>query len=339
MDESRTTINIMTSCDSVIMHYVLVALQSISNNLRQQRVRFFLFHAQEDIVQAEWLQEQAGVFQNIEIQLITLADTSVYKQLANLGGWSWAAYCSVDAYRYLPSDMDRILYIDAADVFVAGDISPYYFADFEGNALLATSGRYKTGNGNDLLYRKEDLRNSVYLPEILRGVFNSGSYVMNLEKMRKLNYTGEYCLAYARELCNLANKEKDVYWGDQGFLSALFVGDIKFFGYPKIAHVYYMPYNFCLWFFDRYKVRPEYKAAIIHFAGAPKPWGVKYPVHVPRFSSATMPLMEISQLKAGQAEYYYLWHEYAIAVDQVVRSAPLLKDRDLFRLSGAMLSE
>ena len=73
---------------------------------------------------------------------------------------------------------------------------------------------------------------------------------------------------------------KDAYFGDQGLISVAFAGDIKYFAYPEIKNIWYMPYNFCAWFFDR-KDDLWYKPIIIHYAGVKfKPWQARFSLDV-----------------------------------------------------------
>jgi lipopolysaccharide biosynthesis glycosyltransferase len=59
-----------------------------------------------------------------------------------------------------------------------------------------------------------------------------------------------------------------------------------------------MPYNFCLWFYDRaeelFGGKLWYEPKIVHFAGAPKPWK----------------LDSTANLKRGQAAFYEIWNEF-----------------------------
>lgn len=158
------------------------------------------------------------------------------------------------------------------------------------------------------------------LPAILRGIFNSGSYMMNLDKMRRDKRTlddYQYLSLKLREL--FGDNNHKIYWGDQGLLSAAFVGDVRYYGFPEIRNLWYMPYNFCLWYYDRMNQKPPYSPAVLHFAGtAFKPWKGTYPIFTERFQKKES-LRSMSELKNGQAGYYYLWHEYAIMADTVLQ--------------------
>ena len=185
---------------------------------------------------------------------------------------------------------------------------------------MVTGSRYKPYNGNLELFSADDLGDwKDGLPGILRGIFNSGSYIMNLDKMRKDERTladYQYLSLKLREL--FGDDNHNIYWGDQGLLSATFVGDVRYYGFPEIRNLWYMPYNFCLWYYDRMNEKPNYSPAILHFAGtAFKPWNGTYPIFTERFQKKEQ-LHSMNELKNGQAGYFYLWHEYAIITNTIL---------------------
>ena len=143
--------------------------------------------------------------------------------------------------------------------------------------------------------------------------------MMNLDKMRKDERTladYQYLSLKLREL--FGDDNHNIYWGDQGLLSATFVGDVRYYGFPEIRNLWYMPYNFCLWYYDRMNEKPNYSPAILHFAGtAFKPWNGTYPIFTERFQKKEQ-LHSMNELKNGQAGYFYLWHEYAIITNTIL---------------------
>lgn len=304
----------MTSSDERLFPKIKVQMEAISRNLSSRDVNFFLFHEGKSCDALDSLHRFAAKYSNLHFFDIVINQPDQYNKLSVMGGgqkWGGAAYYSLCAYQYLPPEVDRILYLDAGDTLVVDNIDEYYFSDFQGCSLLAMSQCFKIVNDEPILFDKDDLFNQLYTSSILRGVFNSGSYVINLEKCRAVGLTIEECLQYAEALCALVDKKENVYWGDQGFLSALFVGDIQFYKYPEIRHWLYMPYNFCMWYFDYMVQKVDYKPHILHWAGALKPWQCMYPIFLQQFQKQE-DLHNMSELKLGQAEYYYLWHEYAI---------------------------
>lgn len=254
-----------------------------------------------------------AIYGNITFPHIRVHDQEPYEILAGLGNWempdhgggilSWCkeAYYSLNAYQYLPPEIDRLLYLDAGDVLVTGDIRQYYFGDFEGKSLLVTGTKYKVSNNDRVLLDSDDLTNPEMISEIVQGLFNSGSYVMNLARMRNDACRIEDYISMARQLEAISLGQNRSFLGDQGLLSAAYVGDVKYYGYPEIADLWYMPYNFCMWYFDRVKEKPYYEPCIIHYAGANlpfKPWRGKYPIFLERFQDKS-DLHSLNQLELG----------------------------------------
>ena len=98
------------------------------------------------------------------------------------------AYFSLCAHLLLPDSVSRVLYIDAGDVIILDDIMPYYNCDFNDKALIVTAARYKLCNNEPVSYEETDIDDlNEGFPSICRGIFNSGSYVMNLNKIRADN--------------------------------------------------------------------------------------------------------------------------------------------------------
>lgn len=316
--------HIMTSCDDALAPYVAVGLTAMAYNLKDVSVDFYLFHSRVSKKNLDMLESLCRELENGKIRFheVLVPDPEIYSEIADYGNrWSGEAYYSLCAHLLLPDDIDRILYLDAGDTLVVGDIAPYYDYDFQGKSLVVTGSRYRLYNGNLGLYSLDDLRDcNAGLPEILRGIFNSGSYMINLDRMRLDKRTladYRFLTKTFREI--FGNDNHNIYWGDQGFLSAAFVGDVRYYGFPEIRDIWHMPYNFCIWYYDRVHEKPEYSPAILHFAGtAFKPWDGTYPIFIERFQKKER-LHSMEELQIGQAEYFYRWHEYAIITDAVLK--------------------
>ena len=251
------TINIMTSSDANLLKYIAIQLQSIHENINDRPVNFFLLHSGIKDENLKKLYVQCDAYDNISFNDIEIEESEGFRLLTKLGGgWNDAAYYPLLAHRYLPNDIDRILYIDAGDTFAASNPSPYYDAAFQGNVLTVTPIRFKvTPEGNLTLYSESDLSNKYLLPGILRGLMNSGSYVINLKMMRTLDFGINDYTGLALALSRVLGKEEHVYWGDQGLLSAAFTGQMNVFGFPEYKDLFYMPHNFCMWYFDTKSVK------------------------------------------------------------------------------------
>ncbi len=312
--------HILTSCDDNLAPYLAVNLMTISRNLSSAQIDFYLLYSDISAKRLEMLHALCESFSNLTLHPILVPDPEPFLLLSKYGGWTKEAYYSACAHLLLPETVSRILYLDAGDTMVVGDISPYYHYDFQDNALIATGISYKLEANRLAPYQADDLGDwENCLPYILRGIFNSGSYMINLEKLRQNGLTlDEFCVL-AEEVNRIVggNGEKKAYWGDQGLFSAAFVGNVRYYDFDRFPDIWHMPYNFCLWYFDRMQKKPDYDPAIVHFAGAPKPWTVSYPFPAKRFL-ASPASRSLKELKFGQAEYYYLWHEYSLMTDQAL---------------------
>ncbi|MDR1589341.1 MAG: hypothetical protein LBS51_04030 [Oscillospiraceae bacterium] len=251
----------------------------------------------------------------IDFHEVVIEHTAPFVELAaHGGGWAYEAYFSLCCHEYLPADVDRILYIDAGDVIIDGDISEYYFGDFEGKSLIATIGRFKdNGAGGPGVLDRNDMNDDRQLAAIKRGVLNSGSYVINVNQFRADQLTIDDFIYVSRVLCERFPEEHQVYFGDQGLISVAFLGDIRYFAYPEIKNLWYMPYNFCLWFFDRMD-EPWYSPKILHFAGVSfKPWQARFSVDnlkAYHFQTDFNNVYAPFYLKYKQIEFYERWWDY-----------------------------
>lgn len=308
----KETINIMTSSDENLIRYVPILLQSIADSLKDKKIRFFfLYHNISEFI-LDLLQRQCMLYENIDFCRIRidLNELEKFRILASAGGqWCPEAYFSLMAHELLPTDVERVLYLDAGDTLIVGNIDKYYYMDFEENFIIATGIHYKEIDNQLYSIDEEDIEDPAGLAAITRGLFNSGAYIMNLAKMRE---DGRYTLSAYLELASLTKQlrgTEQAYWGDQGFLSTVFLGKIKYYGYPEIRDYWYMPYNFCLWYYNSRTEKPNYTPSIIHFAGAVKPWQVSYPTYLRCFQSGK--LIDLENLKKGQTPYYMAWYEIA----------------------------
>ena len=314
--------NILTSSDNNLVPAMAVSLTAMAKNLAHAYVDFYLLHSQITSENIQMLAALCNGYGNIVFHEIKVQNPEAYDPLVRAGRWYRETYYPLCAHQLLPNSIDRVLYLDAGDTLVVGDIEPYYTCDFEDNFLLVTPQRYKLKNGIPALYEPDDIADRKnLLPEILEGLFNSGSYMINLKKMREAGIDlAWYC--YLTEQLRKAMREeekgKSVYFGDQGLLSAAFVGELKYYGYPEIRDRWYNPYNFCIGYYEQVDQKPDYEPEVLHFAGVPfKPWKASYPIFPERFSRAGGETRELSELKPLQVEYYFLWLEYLFLTDKV----------------------
>lgn len=325
----------MTSCDNNIAKYILPQLASIEKNCKNYDVHFFLFHNRISPENINMIKVFIKQCTHITFHEVKIQDIAHYENIAECGGqWPFEAYFTIRVQDHIPEDVDRILYIDAGDVIFAGDIAPYYFDDFEGKSILATAIAFKENriSGKNEIYTIDDA-NSLGG----RSLFNSGSYVINVEKFRTNGYTMYDYLCLALKLCERAKEKSEPelpYFGDQGLLSTVFAGDIKYFGYPQIRDLSYMPYNFRSSYWGLYRSHLSYTPVILHYAIIAKPWIMRFspdiidtviaspdfPLNHVSVESVSVPL--IAYLTPQHCKLCEMWWEYA-------KDTPIYEEADL----------
>lgn len=312
--------HIMTSCDENLIDKLAVLIYSISRNIPNAHTDFYVL-SREKYEKCEMLAKYCESLQNITFHHVMIPDAELYDELGKYGGeWPGEAYFSLCAHSLKEfENVDRAMYLDAGDVIIANDIAPFYNSDFNNKSLIIHPARFKIANDQLVNFERDDMQGNGFA-SIARGLLNSGSYMMNLKKMRDDRLTIDDYLFVKDSLADLFGRDNhNIYFGDQGLISIAFVGDIQGYRYDEIRSIWYMPYNFCMWYYDSNNAKPDYDPAVIHFAGNHKPWKIDYPIFLERFQNKS-DLHNISELKLGQAEWYYLWHEYAMIADKQLTS-------------------
>jgi lipopolysaccharide biosynthesis glycosyltransferase len=321
----------MTSSDDNLARYILPQLVSINRNLSEYDVHFFLAHNRISSQNLQLLKDFAKSETDISFHEARVEKSlSLYESLVNDGGGQWPqeAYFTLRLQEYLPEEVDRILYIDAGDVIIDGDIAPYYFGDFEGNSIIATPLGFKQNpvTKETELYTTEDI-----LSLSAGSLFNSGSYVINVEKFRNEGYSEDDYRFLHSMLKQHAKPGQCSFFGDQGFLAAAFVGDVKFFGYPEHKDPAYMPYNFRSSYWGLFKNEPDYTPVILHYAIMSKPWIVRFDEEVieqsisnPQFISKQLvvPIPPIAYMTHQHLHLGETWWKYA-------RETPVYEEMDM----------
>lgn len=228
----KTKYNIMTSSDGNLFRQIKILLYSIGENLKDADVDFYFFHRGIDV---EDISNFAAQINNVTFYDAAVKKAEIYDQIAGYGGsWAGEAYYSLCAYRYLPESVDRILYVDAGDVMIVNDKAPFYYDDFKDNLIIASNIREYSKDGQPVIFFNEsDIMVEEYRNKILESTFNSGSYMINVKKFRDTQLDEEDYLEMAKYLYHIQGMPDCTYFGDQGFMSACFLGDIRYWHYPE----------------------------------------------------------------------------------------------------------
>ncbi len=283
----KKVMNILCASDRNFLHPTYVFMQSVMENHEGIQVNFYLL-AGEDISEDEKAELKAFIESRGCIIEYLYINSDYFNGFVLHEKFPRSAYYRLMAHSYLPSDMDRILYLDVDIILDKNIYDDFYLQDFNGKYLVATSHNPDPSFFNTLT------PHTVNLESAARGeFFNSGVLLMNLELFRKNVTIDDYNHAY--ESCEKSGFE--IFY-DQGLLNYMF--------YDKTLYFSSMDYNYRFSIPKQYENRleegREYKKSVIHFTGMCqpyKPWDLM--------------LEEADIEKFGEvpfsSEYFYVSHE------------------------------
>lgn len=172
-------------------------------------------------------------------------------------------YYRLIAYKYLPEDLDRVLYLDP-DILVLNSLDHLYKEDFEDKLFMAAIHSTPTVQSAN----KARLKVTSDKSDII-NYYNSGILMINLAKAREISYEDKI-IDYIK-----LTPKAGLMMPDQDLLNVVFRKDIK-----EIAE---LKYNYDARRFSTYKIMYNYdiddvmaNTAILHFCGKRKPWKDNY---------------------------------------------------------------
>lgn len=199
----------------------------------------------------------------------------LFKNAPVNGYISQEAYYRLVAYKLLPLNLERILYLDC-DIIINKNFVKFYNQSFKKNYLVVCEEK-SISKKDSAIYKK------LNLPKDKR-YFNSGVLLYNLDLFKRdINF--DIILEYINR-----NYFK-LKWWDQDVLNGLFYDKVKFDDY-KIYNLQplFVKYN-------KESIKFGYdNAVIIHFAGPTKPW---------EKNSDNIPFADLFWKYANKTEYKY----------------------------------
>lgn len=291
----------MTSCDDNYALLIMPQIASLGVNMAEYDVHFFIFHFRITAKKIEQLKAYAETFRNITLHEIIMENAAAFEPFLKHGGnFPLEAYAYLNCCNQLPQNIDRILYIDAADVIIHGDISAYYFDDFEGKSFIGTPSVFAVAKSDGTFrpFNEADLSNPSHVNAIRQGYINTGSIVLNLTKLRKNSeslmprYLNALEIVYNAKLEPMLGTKDILFVADQTIMEISFLEDVKFFGhdlmwdiihtlggagsYEYILNLYH-PYNY-VHSFSGFPDKLWYVPVILHYASGTtpyKPWNLR----------------------------------------------------------------
>ena len=253
----KKTMNILCASDRNFLYPTYVFMASVMENHKELDLRFYLLSG-EDVTDEDKADLKKYInSQNHEIEFLNV-DSSQFDGYVVHEKFPRSAYYRLMAHKYLPEDMDRILYMDVDIVVDKNIYEDFYCLDFEDNYLIATSHNPNPDFCNMLTPEIVNLESAA------KGeYFNSGVLVMNLDMFRKNITLDDYNRAYAS--CEKANLE--IFY-DQGLLNYMFCYKTKYCSSMDFNYRYSIPIQHS----KRLEAGREYKKAVLHYTGMCQPY-------------------------------------------------------------------
>ena len=252
--------NILLTINKKYIKQVNVLLNSIQYSNMDKSFDIYILHRELEDMDKSEIEKNLDIHR-FNIKMIKIDEEELKKFPQYEKRYPKEIYFRLFATKYLPNDLDRILYLDS-DTLVINTLDELYNMDFEGGYYIATSHVKK------ILRKINEVRLNIDedVPYI-----NTGVLLINLKELRKIDVQ--------KEVTEYVEKNsKKLMLPDQDIITALY-GD-------KIKIVESLKYNFGdrdlnLYNLNHYKnpiglkwVRKN--TVIIHYYGRNKPWRKEY---------------------------------------------------------------
>lgn len=233
-------------------------LHSLFLNNQGERFSIYLMHSSITDVEIKDLQHYIGQYDN-QLYEIYIDEDHFANAPSNMH-YTKEMYYRLLAHKFLPEDIDRILYVDP-DVLVINSIRKLYHMDISAYLFAAASRG---------MFSVKELNKIRFYPIEIEAYHNSGILLMNLERLRK-EVSEESVFQFVEEY------KSQLILPDQDVLNAMFSKQIKSID-EKI-------YNYDVRYFQYYKLTSKNEwdmdtviknTVFLHFCGKKKPWNKDY---------------------------------------------------------------
>ncbi|QFK70487.1 glycosyltransferase family 8 protein [Pradoshia sp. D12] len=251
-------INILVTLNSTYLKPLKVMLQSLFLNNSHKTFKIFIMHT--DIKTEEIHSLEQFVHRNGSELISVQVDDGHFQDAPVLMHYTKEMYYRLLAFKFLPKNLDRILYLDP-DILVLNSVDDLYEMDL-GNNLFAAACHNKIS--------VKGINQIRLSPYEIDAYYNSGVLLMNLKEQRKVINEDEI-FKFVEE-----NKKKLIL-PDQDILNALYSKYIK--------NLEETIYNYDARYYNYYKLMSNHKmdmdyvihhTVFLHFCGKKKPWKQNY---------------------------------------------------------------
>lgn len=250
--------NILVTLNSNYIKPLKVMLKSLFMNNKDEHFDLYLMHT---TLSEEELENLDAYITSHESRLFIIKiDDEYFKDAPVLFHYTKEMYFRLLAYKLLPENLDRILYLDP-DILVLNSIRKLYETEL-GDHLYGAAYHDKIS--------VKKINKIRLLPYEINEYYNSGVLLMNLEQLR-INADEQEIYRFVEE-----NRARLI-MPDQDILNALYAKQIK--------NIDEKLYNYDARYYNYYKIISngvydmEYIinfTVILHFCGKRKPWTKRY---------------------------------------------------------------
>ena len=252
--------NILITINKKYVKQVNILLNSIQYSNTKENFDIYVLHKDLEESDLKIIHNNLDL-KRFQIHLIKITENEIHKFPVYEKRYPVEIYFRIFASKYLPQDLERILYLDA-DTIVINPLKELYETDFEGNYYVAATHVKK------VLHKLNEIRLNIKEDE---PYINTGVLLMNLKELRKVNIEKEV-------KAFIEKNEKKLLLPDQDIIVSIF-GD-------KIKLVDSLKYNLGERTLNTYNINhPKNQiglrwicrnTVIIHYFGRNKPWNKQY---------------------------------------------------------------
>ena len=252
--------NILITINQKYISQLQVLLKSIECSNPEEKFNIFILHKSLTKADEEKIESKVDL-KRFKINLIEVPKSEIDHFPVYEKRYPVEIYFRIFAAKYLPKDIDRILYLDT-DIIVLNDLKQLYNMEFEDNYFIATTHIKKA------LHKFHEIRLNMPAQNIY---MNTGVLLINLNELRKIDIETEV-LAFVEK-----NKRK-LMLPDQDILSSLYGDKVKLIDEIKynLGERSFNIYNF---YHKDNQIDLEWvrkNTVIIHYYGRNKPWNKNY---------------------------------------------------------------
>lgn len=250
--------NVLVTLNSKYLKPLKVMLKSLFLNNLQETFTIYLMHSSIKKKELEDL-DQYVQHHGSTLKVILMEDR-FFQNAPILLHYTKEMYYRLLAFKFLPQDLERILYLDP-DLLVINPVRGLYETDLGDN--LYAAAYHDIGAISEI----NKIR---FYPYGIEAYHNSGVLLMNLNQQRKS--------IDEKEIFEFVEKHRStLIMPDQDIMNALYAKEIlsldeKIYNYDARYFQYYKLKTNGAWDMD-YLI---YHTVIIHFCGKKKPWHKSY---------------------------------------------------------------